>query len=43
MRAVMRTIAFVLVLAGPGSGLVAAPANAQQGYPPPNYQQPPPN
>jgi hypothetical protein len=43
MRAVMRTIAFVLVLAGLGSGLVAVPANAQQGYPPPNYQQPPPN
>jgi hypothetical protein len=44
MRAVMRTIAHVLVLAGLGSGLLAVPANAQQGYPPPpNYQQPPPN
>ena len=45
MRAVMRTIAFVLVLAGLGSGILAVPANAQQGNPPPppNYQQPPPN
>jgi hypothetical protein len=34
MRAVMRTIALVLVLAGLGSGPLAAPANAQ-GYPPP--------
>jgi hypothetical protein len=49
MRAVMRTIALVLILAGLGSGSLigplAAPANAQ-GYPPPpppppgNQQQP---
>ena len=49
MRAVMRTIALVLILAGLGSGALigplAAPANAQ-GYPPPpppppgNQQQP---
>ena len=46
MRAVMRTIALVLFLAGLGSGLLAVLANAQQGNPPPppppNYQQQPP-
>ncbi len=45
MRAVIRTIALVFVLAGLGSGLLTVSASAQQGYPPPppNYQQPPPN
>jgi hypothetical protein len=37
MRAVMRTVALVLVLAGFGSGLLAAQANAQ-GNPPANPQ-----
>jgi hypothetical protein len=48
MRAVMRTVALVLILAGIGSGLLAGQANAQahpQGNPPPPPPQagPPPN
>jgi hypothetical protein len=48
MRAVMRTVALVLILAGLGSGLLAGQANAQgygQGNPPPPPPQagPPPN
>jgi len=50
MRAVIRTIAFILLLAGLDSGPLAAqqapppPPNAQQAYPPPNAQpaNPPP-
>ena len=41
MRAVMRTVALVLVVIGLGSGLLAAAANAQQANPQAN--PPPPN
>src|SRR5882757_5890478 len=48
MRAVMRTVALVLILGGIGSGLLVGQANAQaypQGNPPPPPPQagPPPN